>query len=168
MRAAYKERIKELLKEFGFVFYQTSAENLATERRLNKAEIENVFKKSSDKVVKPDYEERLKELFPYHISVENFVNENESSEHRSLYNKIKNHYKYVRDVIVEIGAYLPRFVLGATNRIKIWMRYDDSDVLDHELWHMEGLDEYRTQAAMVAGRRPDRSKWNIIKRFAGA
>lgn len=117
----------------------------------------------------PQYLKRLYETFGNWTDTPNEHNNRFHETYDSIYNKIKKPYDYVRDVTVLVGAYLPRFVLGMTDRVKIWMRYDgDEDTLDHELWHMEGLDEYNVRALMSAGIRPNRSKWRIIKQHAYA
>ena len=117
--------------------------------------------------MRTEYLRRLYELFGDWSNLDSEKSNKLTDLYKPVYSTAKNIYNYVRDVVVIAGAYLPQHVLGMTDRVKIWLRYkNDEDTLDHELWHMEGLDEYQTRNVMSAGLRPNRSKWRIIRQPA--
>ncbi len=90
----------------------------------------------------------------------------DDSEHEPTYKYERPSYaERARYIFVKVGAYLEEHVLGMTDGInRVWLRYNDPFVLDHELGHIQhrNWSEYKLRSMMSAGWRPDRSRFRLV------
>ena len=115
---------------------------------------------------KVEYLRRLYETFRDWNKEDLKLKQTDSKNTYSANEKKPSYLQYVRDVFIKVGGYLPEItngiVLGMTDGIRnIVLRYYDGFVLDHELGHILGMNEYQIRSAMAAGWRAPRWRFRL-------